>query len=115
MSASKKILARHNTKKQRHGSSKGAAESANHQDENAELKREILFHKEEAVKLWAQVKFWREQCERGAEPTEGDLWRRRYAARHVEAQKLEGLLGLRDTENAALKQELERKNAQIRN
>ncbi len=114
MSASKKILAKQSKKQKRHGSTKGSAEGSTLHSENAELKREILFHKEEATKLWAQLKFWRGECERDAEPTEADLWRRRYATRHVEAQKLEGLLSLRDREIDELKQANAKQKAHIR-
>jgi transposase len=116
MSASeKKILAKHSKKQKRHGSTKGSAEASVLLAENTELQKEILFHKEEATKLWAQLKFWREECERHEEPTEEELWRRRYAVRHVEAQKLEGLLSLRESEIIELKKQLADKNAQIKN
>src|SRR5271163_3442798 len=115
MSASKKILARQSEKRKRHSSSNRSAEAVNLLAENAELKREILFHKEEAIKLWAQLTFWRAECEGGAELTEEDVWRRRYAARHVEAQKFEGLMALRDSEIVELKKQLADKNAQIKN
>ncbi|MGI0083994.1 MAG: IS66 family transposase [Nitrososphaerales archaeon] len=113
MSASRKILASQSKKQKRHGSAKGSAEAATLGAENAELNREILFHKEEAIKLFNQLKFWREQCEGGEELTEEGHWRRRYAVRHIEAQKLEGQVALLQTKISELGKELADKNAQI--
>lgn len=114
MSASEKILASQSKKRKRHNSSKGSAEAATLRAENAELNREILFHKEQATKLFNQLKFWREQCEGGSESTEESHWRRRYAVRHVEAQTLEGQVALLKTRIDELERELAGKSAQIK-
>lgn len=114
MSASGKILARQSKKRKHHSSTQGSAEVATLRVENAELKREILFHQEEVLKLFAQMKFWRSECEGRSELTADDEWRRRYAVRHVEAQKLEGLLSLREREIAELKQSVSKQNAYIK-
>lgn len=109
MSASKTILPRHSEKTKRHGQRK-AAESA----EFAEREKELHFLREEKEKFFQQMTFWRGQCEQDSAATEEENhWRRRYASRHVEAQKLEGLLGLRDQEIAELKEEIQKKDAYI--
>lgn len=116
MGASKKILARN-----RHGGNQqnrsGECETAESQLSTArleELEKENSFLTEQNRKLRGQLDFWRDQAEKDESSEDERHWRRRYAIRNEEAQNFEGLLGLRDTEIAALKQELEQKNAHIK-
>ncbi|HEY9774746.1 MAG TPA: IS66 family transposase [Planktothrix sp.] len=78
-----------------------------------ELEKENNALKAERERLSAQLNLWRSE-ELDANAAEENHWRRRYALRNLEAEKLEGTLRLRETEIVALKQELQHKEALIK-
>lgn len=113
MSASRKILPRHSEKAKRHGNRKDAKTARG--AENDEAEKEILFLRKENEKFRQLVVFWRSQCEQESAGEEEDHWRRRYALRDAEAQKLEGQVALQQKEIAELRKKIEKQNAHILN
>jgi transposase len=79
----------------------------------AGLEKENKSLKDERERLRVQLNLWRSE-EVDAKTAGENHWLRRYASRNLEAQKLEGLLSLREAEIAKLKKELEDKSAQIK-
>jgi transposase len=114
MSASKKILPkkppqqRHRVEHKRHS----ALELPAGCGKCEELEKENQFLKAENEGSRTQCAFWREQCEKFS-TAEENHWRRRYASRHLEAQKLEGQLALEKNRVAELEAKLATKEAQL--
>jgi transposase len=115
MSASKKILAKQSKRPKRHARGKRvpSAETTALSAKIEELERENYFLRKESAKQVEQVKFWRSEAERDSASEEENHWRRRYFARHQEAQRLEGQLALAKNYITELEKDIADKDAQI--